>query len=430
MAILDLLFSFMCLEGKNKMQSHENKCNFIFACVLLRRRDNIMKKLMIGVLTAVTIMGMSVQAFAADSHIHKSNPANIIGGDIPISNYAPKDVDINKVSICGKNIELGVNGVSIYKGKIMVPLHITAESLGFKVEAGNDDKTFTLDNGKTKLNVYVGTDGYFKLNNDPNSMVLEVMHELGAETIMIDNVVYVPINLYNEILNDKKAVGSFFVRNKDGQWIYCLNGELTTGWKLINNKWYFMNNDGIMQTGWVKTNGTWYYLLSDGEMAVNTVTPDGYKVDQNGKWDGSPASTVGTQTLGAEDIINPVQNYDTIEEAQKVLNFKVTVPKELLGKYNIKYINTISRDLFQICYVSNQGDILFRMGQGTEDISGDYNNYKINNTVNINGSNVKLKGDDNLIKVATWSANNMSYSISVNSGMDQDDIIKIIKSTF
>ena len=68
------------------------------------------------------------------------------------------------------------------------------------------------------------------------------------------------------------------------------------GWKLINNKWYFMNNNGIMQRGWVQTNGNWYYLLNNGEMAVSTVTPDGYKVDQNGKWDGKPASTVVTQT--------------------------------------------------------------------------------------------------------------------------------------
>ena len=70
------------------------------------------------------------------------------------------------------------------------------------------------------------------------------------------------------------------------------------------------------------------------------------------------------------------------------------------------------------------------MAQGVEDISGDYNNYKTNNVVNINGSEVKLKGDDNLIKVAVWSVNNMSYSISVNDGMKQDDIINIIKSTF
>lgn len=388
-----------------------------------------MKKLMIGLLTAVTIVGMSAQAFAADDiSRHKSNPANIISDTVPISNYAPKDVDINKVAICGKNIEIGRNGVSIYKGKIMVPLKFTAESLGFKVEPDKDNKVISLDNGIIKTNVYVGQDSYYYSSS--KAIGLTMMHELGAEPIIEDNMVYVPINFYNFLFSDQKTVGSFFVRDKDGQWIYSANGELTVGWKLINNKWYFMNNNGIMQRGWVQTNGNWYYLLNNGEMAAGTVTPDGYKVDENGKWDGKPAATVVNKPEDADDIISPIERFDTIDEAQKALKFKITVPKELLGKYNIKYINTISRDLFQICYVNKQNDIIFRMGQGAYDISGDYNNYKINNTVNINGINVKVKGDDNLIKVAVWSVNNMSYSISLNDGMKQDDIINIVKSTF
>ncbi|AGF57704.1 hypothetical protein B0P06_003992 [Clostridium saccharoperbutylacetonicum] len=384
-----------------------------------------MKKLMIGLLTAVTIMGMTVSAFAADLNTQNSN-TEITNDALPISNYAPKDLDINKVIIGGKNIEIGRNGVLIYKGKVMVPLKITAESLGFKVEADKDNKIISLDNGKIKTNVYIGMDGYYYSSS--NAIGLTMMHELGAEPIVDNNIVYVPINMYNFLFNDEKAVGSFFVRNKDGQWIYSINGELLIGWKLINNKWYYMDNNGIMQRGWVKTNDNWYYLLNNGEMAENTVTPDGYKVDQNGKWDGRPAAIVKTNTEDGIDIINPIENFDTIDDAQKALKFKITVPKELLGKYNIKYINTISRNVFQICYMNKENDIIFRMGQGIEDISGDYNNYKTYNTININGSNVKLKGDNDLIKVAVWSANNMSYSISITNGMKQDEIINLIKS--
>lgn len=384
-----------------------------------------MKKLMIGLLTAVTIMGMTVSAFAADLNTQNSN-TEVTNDTLPISNYAPKDLDINKVIIGGKNIEIGKNGVLIYKGKVMVPLKITAESLGFKVEADKDNKIISLDNGKIKTNVYVGMDGYYYSSS--NAIGLTMMHELGSEPIIDNNIVYVPINMYNFLFNDEKTVGSFFVRNKDGQWIYSINGELLLGWKLINNKWYYMDSYGIMQRGWVKTNDNWYYLLNNGEMAENTVTPDGYKVDQNGKWDGKPAAIVKTNTEDGIDIINPIENFDTIDDAQKALKFKVTVPKELLGKYNIKYINTISRNVFQICYINKQNDIIFRMGQGIEDISGDYNNYETNNTVNINGSNVKLKGDNDLIKVAVWNLNNMSYSISITNGMKQDEIINLIKS--
>lgn len=386
-----------------------------------------MKKLMIGLLTAVTITGMPASAFAADLETQKSK-SEVVEDTLLISNYAPKDLNINKVVIRGKNIELGKNGVLIYKGKIMVPLKTTAESLGFKVEADKDNKIVSLDNGKIKTNVYVGMDSYYYSSS--KAIGLTMMHELGAEPIIDNNSLYVPINIYNFLFNDEKTVESFFVRNKDGQWIYSLNGKLTTGWKLINNKWYFMNNNGIMQRGWIQSNGDWYYLLNDGEMAASTATPDGFKVDQSGKWDGKPASALVTQTANIDDIINPIEGFDTIDEAQKALKFKVTVPKELLGKYNIKYINTISRNLFQICYANKKNDILFRMAQGTEDVSGDYNNYKTNSIVNIDGNKVKLKGDDKLIKVAVWSVKNMSYSISVNDGMKQDDIIKIIKSTF
>ena len=124
-------------------------------------------------------------------------------------------------------------------------------------------------------NVYVGMDSYYYSSS--NAIGLTMMHELGAEPIIDNNTIYVPINMYNFLFNDKKTVGSFFVRNKDGQWTYSLNGEMISGWKLINNKWYFMNNNGIMQRGWVQTNGNWYYLLNNGEMAVSTTTPDGYK---------------------------------------------------------------------------------------------------------------------------------------------------------
>jgi len=43
--------------------------------------------------------------------------------------------------------------------------------------------------------------------------------------------------------------------------------------------------DGDMNTGWVLDNdGKWYYLGENGAMMTNGVTPDGYRVDADGKW--------------------------------------------------------------------------------------------------------------------------------------------------
>lgn len=73
----------------------------------------------------------------------------------------------------------------------------------------------------------------------------------------------------------------------DGRWYFLgMGGMMKTGWMQLGTTWYFMNADGAMATGWVQdTDGKWYYLQQDGSMAVDTTTPDGYHVDQNGVWD-------------------------------------------------------------------------------------------------------------------------------------------------
>ena len=60
-------------------------------------------------------------------------------------------------------------------------------------------------------------------------------------------------------------------RKESGKWYYCIGSAKVVGWKLIDNKWYYMNNDGIMQTGWLKYANNWYYLNSDGIMRTGWV---------------------------------------------------------------------------------------------------------------------------------------------------------------
>ena len=90
-----------------------------------------------------------------------------------------------------------------------------------------------------------------------------------------------------------------------GSWYYLNNsGAMQTGWAKAGNSWYYLNGSGAMQTGWLKTGGSWYYLNGSGAMktgwftvsgkwyyayhsgalAVNTTTPEGYKVNYNGEW--------------------------------------------------------------------------------------------------------------------------------------------------
>ena len=72
---------------------------------------------------------------------------------------------------------------------------------------------------------------------------------------------------------------------KDGSWYYLDgSGAMKTGWLKDSGSWYYLDSSGAMKTGWMKVSGKWYYAYSSGALAINTTTPDGYRVNYNGEW--------------------------------------------------------------------------------------------------------------------------------------------------
>jgi glucan-binding YG repeat protein len=103
-----------------------------------------------------------------------------------------------------------------------------------------------------------------------------------------------------------------WTQDTNGKWYYLKdNGDKTRGWKLVDNKWYFFDNNsgvmvtgwfkdtdgswyflyegkdygalGVMETGWKRVDSKWYYLNTNGIMASNTVV-DGYTLGSDGAW--------------------------------------------------------------------------------------------------------------------------------------------------
>lgn len=71
-------------------------------------------------------------------------------------------------------------------------------------------------------------------------------------------------------------------------------------WVLDNAKWYKFNDQELMLANqWVEG---LYYLGADGAMLVNTLTPDGYWVGADGKWNSSIPQSSGTK--GAANSYN------------------------------------------------------------------------------------------------------------------------------
>lgn len=84
---------------------------------------------------------------------------------------------------------------------------------------------------------------------------------------------------------------------RDGQYWYYLEpegsakGMRISGWRDINGKRYYFNNEGIMVTGWFEIDGKWYYFYPEGSrtdgaygfMAANTRIGD-FNIGADGTW--------------------------------------------------------------------------------------------------------------------------------------------------
>ena len=48
---------------------------------------------------------------------------------------------------------------------------------------------------------------------------------------------------------------------------------------------YYCDPSGALKVNtWFEKNGKWYYASESGAILRNTVTPDGYKVNEKGEW--------------------------------------------------------------------------------------------------------------------------------------------------
>ena len=62
------------------------------------------------------------------------------------------------------------------------------------------------------------------------------------------------------------------------------------GWYKDGDNWRYIQKDGYYKANsWYQdTDGKYYYFNMGAVMVVNTTTPDGYYVDENGVWDAMP----------------------------------------------------------------------------------------------------------------------------------------------
>ena len=134
---------------------------------------------------------------------------------------------------------------------------------------------------------------------------------------------------------------------------------------------------------------------------------------------GEPAQP-DTPDDGWTQIVPDFQEKATLAELSDALGFDVTEPKLPFEPAGTVYTACWNR-FAQIDYTASDGrTACYRQSPGTEDISGDFNEYPDVQTLKIAGADVTLKGAGGVYTLAVWTDGSYAYALSLSEGISAD----------
>ena len=123
----------------------------------------------------------------------------------------------------------------------------------------------------------------------------------------------------------------------------------------------------------------------------------------------------GTEEMDSRAALEQAVGF-SVEEAEH-LPF---APQEVL-------YTAFDSGLAQVEYRGENGQTaLLRKSQGTEDNSGDFDQYPDVKTLDTAGIDVTLKGTDGQFTLALWQEDGFSYSLSLSQGQDAQGWAEIL----
>ena len=139
-----------------------------------------------------------------------------------------------------------------------------------------------------------------------------------------------------------------------------------------------------------------------------------------------------TNTTQEQDygVPNPYEIVDTLDEASKIAGFTLSVPVSY-EDYKKQVIQAIEDDMIEVIYFNDTDSegLRIRKAKGTDDISGDYNEYKDVEIVKVGDFEITEKGSEGSISVATWNDGTYSYAIDVaEASLTKDTIANLISN--
>ena len=142
------------------------------------------------------------------------------------------------------------------------------------------------------------------------------------------------------------------------------------------------------------------------------------------------AESTAAATDGTAETANPWIDVRDLKEALKETGVELKAPEEI-GDFHLSHVQVIQDGgIVQVFYGSladqTETQALLRKAKSMEDISGDYTVYPEDRRVNETEGEVRLRGQDGRVYLATWQRGDYAYSLSLAQGMEEAKVMEVI----
>ena len=173
-------------------------------------------------------------------------------------------------------------------------------------------------------------------------------------------------------------------------------------------------------------------------LAIGTLTACGGKQAESPAESQTTASAEITQAAestaaaadGTAEAANPWIDVRDLKEALKETGVELKAPEEI-GDFHLSHVQVIQDGgIVQVFYGSladqTETQALLRKAKSMEDISGDYTVYPEDRRVSDSEGEVRLRGQDGRVYLATWQRGDYAYSLSLAQGMEEAKVMEVI----
>lgn len=151
----------------------------------------------------------------------------------------------------------------------------------------------------------------------------------------------------------------------------------------------------------------------------------------------SASTTSADAATTATQIANPFTDYETLAEASKAAGFTLDAPESIgtCGTLSYQVCDAGTDDaMIQVSYTTSEDSDIYsyviRKAAGSDDISGDYNDYPQQRNMFLGADETEVwaqGGTDGTINLVTWTKGEYTYSLGAYNGasMTEDEVAEI-----